>query len=97
MNVAPNGAGLVPATAGSYRFSLPCPSYVERLTQVRWRIVAERHVLNCAQVGTIHGNVAVRFSMQMRVPADVVGKATLTWVLGPPFGFSRSVPVLIRA
>ncbi len=96
MNLAPPGVGLVPTKAGSYRFPLPCPSYLERLAQGGRHIATERHVLNCAQVGTIPGNVAVRFAMQMRVPSGVVGKATLTWVLDPPLGFSRSVPVVIR-
>ncbi len=70
MNVPPNGpASNSPSQAGSFTFHLPCPSYVERLTQGRRLVATERHVLNCAGVGTIPGNVAVRFAMQMRLPA----------------------------
>jgi hypothetical protein len=96
MNVPPNGTPSKTATqAGSFTFHLPCPSYMERLTQGRRLVATERYVLNCAVVGTILGNVAVQFAMQMRVPLGVVGKAKLTWTLDPPFGFSRTVPVMI--
>jgi len=39
--------------------------------------------------------VAVVFAMRMQVPPGMASKATLTWALDPPFGFSRAVPVII--
>jgi hypothetical protein len=87
---------LMNAQTGSYRFPRRCPPYVERLARGRRLIAAERHVLNCAHVGTIPGNVAVAFAMRMRVPPGVAGKASLNWAMDPPFGFSRTVPAVIR-
>ncbi|HEY5990898.1 MAG TPA: DUF4232 domain-containing protein [Streptosporangiaceae bacterium] len=87
---------LMNAQTRSYRFPGRCPSYVERLARGRRLIAAERHVLNCANVGTIPGNVAIAFTMRMRVPPGAAGQASLTWVLDPPFGFSRTVPTVIR-
>jgi hypothetical protein len=79
----------------SYRFPRNCPTYVEHLATRRRLIAAERHPLNCARLGTIPGNVAAAFAMRIQVPPGVAGKATLTWALDPPFGFSRAVPVTI--
>ncbi len=87
---------LMNAQAGSYRFARRCPAYVERLARPGRLIAAERHVLNCAHVGVIPGDVAAAFAIRMAVPPGSAGKARLTWVLDPPFGFSESVPVLIR-
>jgi len=79
----------------SYRFPRNCPTYVEHLATRRRLIAAERHPLNCARLGTIPRNVAAAFAMRIQVPPGVAGKATLTWALDPPFGFSRAVPVTI--
>ncbi len=46
-------------------------------------------------LGVIPGNVAAAFTMRMQIPSGLTAKATLTWTLDPPFGFSRSVPAQI--
>jgi hypothetical protein len=86
---------LMNAQTSGYRFPQGCPSYLERLAAGKRVIAAERHPLNCAHLGTMPGNVAAAFAMRMQVPPGVAGKATLTWALDPPFGFSRAVPVVI--
>lgn len=87
---------LMNAQTANYRFPRHCPSYTERLTRGRRLIAAERHTLNCAHVGTIPGNIAVAFAMRISVPPVTAGQARLSWVLDPPFGFSRTVPAVIR-
>ncbi|HEY5987695.1 MAG TPA: hypothetical protein VIV12_15165, partial [Streptosporangiaceae bacterium] len=86
---------LMNAQNAGYRFPSPCPTYVERLAAGKRVIAAERHLLNCGHLGAIPGNVAAAFTMRMQIPPGVAGKATLTWALDPPFGFSRSVPAEI--
>jgi hypothetical protein len=85
---------LMNAQNRSYRFPGNCPTYTERLAIGKRLIAAERHPLNCAHLGTIPGNVAAAFAMRIKVPPGVASKATLTWALDPPFGFSRAVPVI---
>ncbi|HEY3034585.1 MAG TPA: DUF4232 domain-containing protein [Streptosporangiaceae bacterium] len=86
---------LMNAQTDSYRFPQSCPTYVERLAAGKRLIAAERHLLNCAHLGAIPGNVAAAFTIRMQIPPGAAGKATLTWALDPPFGFSRSVPAVI--
>jgi len=96
MNVPPQGPPSKSATKrGTFRFRQPCPSYVERLTQEGKVVAKERYALNCDRVGPIPGNVAVAFAMRIPIPVGLTGKATLTWVLDPPYGFSRNARVVI--
>ncbi|MBI3647344.1 MAG: DUF4232 domain-containing protein [Actinobacteria bacterium] len=79
-----------------FQFPSNCPSYVEQLIKHHQVIESERFVLNCGALpGPIPGGTAARFAMQMRVPAGVTGPATLAWVLDPPYGFWRRVPVTL--
>jgi len=81
---------------GSYSFPSTCPPYVERVVQ-RHRVVAEEsHVLNCRVVGLVPGDTAVAFAMQIVIPLGLHGQAQLSWVLDPPYGFTRTVPVVIQ-
>lgn len=77
----------------AFRFPESCPSYAQRIVQDHQVVATARFVLNCEPVGVVPGETAVQFEMRMDVPEAISGPARLVWVLDPPYGFSRSMPI----
>jgi Domain of unknown function (DUF4232) len=74
-----------------------CPNYMEAVLLGLDGKAVERHLLNCAPVGTIGPGQRVRFAMVLELPAGLrPGVGVLTWVL-ERVGVGQKVAVTVTA